>query len=209
MARYSIQHKTATRKKILGAADRIMKARGVDAASVDAVMREAGLTVGGFYAHFPSKQALARESLLAGLEASVNRMLAALAPIEDNAQWVRALIARYLAQVDDPDLEHACPMTLLLPDVARGDRELQNAFAERTGVLLDRIAARFPEVPGMSRREAALAVYTSCVGAVTVARAVAAPDARQRIVRVTERMLLASLGIAGGIAGQGQLIGPR
>lgn len=197
MARYSSEHKAATRKKILHAADQIMKARGVDAATVDAVMREAGLTVGGFYAHFPSKEALARESLLHGLEGNVERMLAALAPITDRAQWVRALIGHYLAQVDDPALEHACPMTLLLPDVARGDRELQNAFAERTGALLDRIAAHFPEVPGMSRREAALAVYTSCVGAVTVARAVAAPEARQRIVRVTERMLLTSLGIVG------------
>jgi len=87
MAHIPTKHKAATRKRILGAADRIMKARGVDAATVDAVMREAGLTVGGFYAHFPSKEALARESLLHGLEGNVERMLAALAPITDRAQW--------------------------------------------------------------------------------------------------------------------------
>src|SRR4030095_16038142 len=155
MARYSTEHKTQTRKSILEAADRVMKARGVGAASVEAVMREAGLTVGGFYAHFRSK-----ESLLHGLEMSVERMLASLAPITDKAQWVRALIRHYLAQVDDPSLEQACPMTLLLPDVARGGRDLRNAFAERTGALLDRIAAHFPEIPGMSRRNAVLAVYT-------------------------------------------------
>jgi len=195
MARYSAEHKAETLKKILGAADRVMKARGIEAATVDAVMREAGLTVGGFYAHFPSKEALARDSLLYGLECSVERLLLALAPIADRVEWVRALIRHYLAQVYDPALEHACPMTLLLPDVARGERELQNAFAERTGALLDRIAAHFPDVPGMSRREAALAVYTSCLGAVVLARAVAAPEARQRIMRTTERMLLRSLGM--------------
>jgi TetR/AcrR family transcriptional repressor of nem operon len=195
MARYSSEHKARTRAKILSAADRVMKARGVDAASVEAVMREAGLTVGGFYAHFPSKEALARESLLYGLEANVGRMLASLAPITDKSDWVRGLIRHYLAQVDDPVLAHACPLTLLLPDVARGERDLRNAFAERTGALLDRIAAHFPEVPGMSRRNAALAVYTSCVGAVMLARAVEAPEARQRIVDATEKLLVRALGL--------------
>ena len=195
MSRYSAEHKTQTRKAILDAADRVVKARGVEAASVEAVMHEAGLTVGGFYAHFPSKDALAQESLLHGLEISVERTLASLASITDKAQWVRALIRHYLAQVDDPSLEHACPMTLLLPDVARGGRDLRNAFAERSGVLLDRVAAHFPEIPGMSRRSAVLVVYTSCIGAVVLARAVAAPEARQRIVGATETMLIRALSL--------------
>jgi TetR/AcrR family transcriptional repressor of nem operon len=195
MARYSTEHKAQTRKSILEAADRVMKMRGVDAASVEAVMREAGLTVGGFYAHFPSKEALAQESLLHGLETSVERMLASLAPIADKAQWVRALIRHYLAQVHDPSLEQACPMTLLLPDVARGGRDLRNAFAQRTGALLDRIAAHFPEIPGMSRRNAVLAVYTCCIGAVVLARAVAAPEARQRIIDAAETMLIRALSL--------------
>ena len=196
MARYSSEHKADTRKKILQAADRVMKARGVEAASVEAVMREAGLTVGGFYAHFPSKDALAHEALLAGLEKSVDRLLASLTAVPDGEPWVRALIRRYLAQADDPSLERACPLTLFLPDVARGGREFQNAFAARTGELLDRIAAHFPPVAGMTRREAALAVYTGCVGAVVLARAVAAPDARQRILATAEKTLLRALGIA-------------
>ena len=196
MSRYSAEHKTRTRGRILAAADRVMKAQGVQAASVEAVMREAGLTVGGFYAHFPSKEALAHEAMLAGMEASVERMLADdRTTSTDPKAWVRALIHTYLAQVDDPELAHACPLTLMLPEVARGDRELRNAFAERTGALLARIAAHFPDVPGMSKREAALAVYTSCVGAVSLARAMPAPEARQRIVATTERMLVRLLAL--------------
>jgi len=198
MSRYSAEHKTRTRSRILAAADRVMKAQGVQAASVEAVMREAGLTVGGFYAHFPSKEALAHEAMLAGMEASVERMLATTHDVTDPKAWVRALIHTYLAQADDPDLAHACPLTLMLPEVARGDRELRNAFAERTGALLARIATRFPDVPGMSKREAALAVYTSCAGAVALARAMPAPEARQRIVATTERLLVRSLGLDGG-----------
>ena len=196
MSRYSSEHKAQTRNRILGAANRVMKAYGVEGATVDAVMREAGLTVGGFYAHFPSKDALAQEALLAGLEASVDRLLASLAAVPDGSEWVRTLIRRYLAQVDDASLERACPLTLFLPDVARGSRELKNAFAERTGALLDRIAAHFPEVQGMVPREAALAVYTTCVGAVVLARAVAAPDARARILATTEKTLERALGLA-------------
>jgi TetR/AcrR family transcriptional repressor of nem operon len=159
-------------------------------------MQAAGLTVGGFYAHFPSKEALAHEALLAGLDANVDRLLAALADVPPGAAWVRALIRRYLAQANDDALERACPLTLLLPDVARGGRDLQNAFAARTGQQLERIAAQFPEVAGMTRREAALAVYTTCVGAVTLARAVAAPDARQRILATAETTLVRALGLA-------------
>lgn len=195
MSRYSIEHKARTRSRILAAADKLMKQKGIEAASVDAVMRDAGLTVGGFYAHFASKDALAGEALLYGLEANVGRLLERLAPITDPHEWVRALIRHYLAQADDPELGHACPMTLLLPELARAGRDAQNAFAERTGALLERIAGHFPEVPGMSRREAALAVYTSCVGAVTIARALPAPEARQRVLAATERMLLRSLGL--------------
>ena len=189
MSRYPRQHKAETRRRILTAADRVMKARGMGAASVDAVMRDAGLTVGGFYAHFPSKEALAQQALLDGMEASVDRLLAALAPVPDGAPWVRALVDAYLAQADDPALEHACPLTLFLPDVARGSREFRNAFAERTRALLDRIAAHFPDVPGMTRRQAALAVYSACVGAVVLARAVAAPEARARILAATRTTL--------------------
>ena len=99
MARYSNEHKSQTRERILAAADRVIKARGVEASSVEAVMREAGLTVGGFYAHFPSKEALAQEALWYSLERSVDGLLAQLAPIKDKREWARALIDRYLAQV--------------------------------------------------------------------------------------------------------------
>ncbi len=196
MTRYAEHHKSVSRSRILDAADRVIKSRGVEAASVAAVMGEAGLTVGGFYAHFASKEVLVREALLHGLEASVERTLAELAAIPVGGQRVRFLIRQYLAQVDLPSLAEACPLTLLLPEVARGGRDLQNAFAGRTGELLERIASQFPEIPGISRREAALAVYISCVGAVALARAVAAPEARRRITRTTEKMLLSMLGFA-------------
>ena len=82
MARYPAEHKGETRRKILQASEELMKERGVEAASVDEVMRGAGLTVGGFYAHFASKEELAAETLLFGLEQSFERMIRALDGLE-------------------------------------------------------------------------------------------------------------------------------
>src|ERR1700716_2997886 len=81
MARYPTKHKSATRERILAAAERVIKDRGVERASVDAVMRGADLTVGGFYAHFDTKEHLAREALLFGLERSMERLLTPLTGI--------------------------------------------------------------------------------------------------------------------------------
>jgi TetR/AcrR family transcriptional regulator, transcriptional repressor for nem operon len=195
MARYSEEHKRATRTRILAAADRRIKADGVAATSVEEVMRDAGLTVGGFYAHFPSKEALAREALFDGLARSVEQMFDRLEGIADPVAWARAMIRLYLAQAEGDALGQACPLTMLLADVARSDRDTRNAFGMTTNALLDRIAQRFPEVPGMTRREAVLAVYSSCIGAVMLARAVPSMEARRRILGNTETMLLRVLAL--------------
>ena len=65
----------------------------------------------------------------------------------------------------------------------------------RRPALLDRVAEMFPDVPGMSRRDVALAVYASLAGAVSLARTMPAPDAKQRIVRATEQMLARTLAL--------------
>jgi len=196
MARYSTEHKRQTRERILAASDALLKRHGPDGVSVDAVMREAGLTVGGFYAHFASKEELARETLLHGLGASIDRLLEPLAGIADDRAWLKALIRRYLDQVEIPDLAAGCPLTLMLSDVARGGPPLQTAFAERTAALLDRVASRFPATAGLSPREVAIAVFASCAGAVAFARTVPAPHARRRILRAVEVMLHEALGLA-------------
>ncbi len=193
MGRYPATHKIATRARILAAADRLLKERGAETASIEAVMKAAGLTVGGFYAHFDSKDELAREALAYGLDASMERMLASLEAIAGDRAWVAALIHRYLHQVDEPGLANACPLTLLLPDVARGGASFQTALSERTGALLNRVSNRFPERHGLSRREVAVAVFASCIGAVALARTIPAPHGRSRVLDATEAMLAAFL----------------
>lgn len=197
MPRYPAEHKQATRERILAAADAVMKSRGVESASVESVMREAGLTVGGFYAHFASKEDLAREAMLDGLARSFVRMRpppAGAGPVASRA-WLLALIDGYLAQADDPDLAHACPLTLLLPEVARADDAFKARFAKATGAMLDRLVEHFPARDGLSPRETALATYGALAGAVALARASASPRARAAILGACRTMLVGWLGL--------------
>jgi len=190
-----IEKKAATRARILAAAEALIKDRGTEAATVDAVMRRAGLTVGGFYAHFASKEALAREALIAGVERSFDTLTAGLADA-DPPTYARSLIDRYLAQLDSPELEAACPLTLLLPEVARADDAFRGEFAARTAALVARVEARLPAVDGMSSRDVALAVFAALSGAVAFARAAATPRGRKRIVSATRDALHRLLGLA-------------
>jgi len=194
MARYPAEHKGATRARILAASEEVLKDRGVDGASVDAVMRAAGLTVGGFYAHFASKEELTREALLYGIERSFARLTEGAEHLGARP-FLRELIRRYLAQLDDPALGKACPLTLLLPDVARGGDDFRERFATRTAALLAQVETRFPEVPGMAQRDVALAVFSALSGAVAMARAAATPRARARIAAATEALLVQMFGL--------------
>lgn len=188
------ERKTATRARILEAAESLIKDRGTEGATVEAVMRRAGLTVGGFYAHFESKEALAREALLAGVERSfeslTNGLEAATPP-----DFARVLIKRYLAQIESPELEAACPLTLLLPEVARAQAPFRDAFSARTGELVARVEHRFPAVDGMPPRDVALAVFAALAGAVSFARAASTARGRRRIAAATEVSLHRLLGL--------------
>lgn len=176
--------RSATRARILDAAQALINARGAVSATVEGVMQRAGLTVGGFYGHFASKDALAREALLAGVERSFERLTAGLEGASP-PEFAKALIDRYLAQADDPHLESACPLTLLLPDIARGEPALREAFAVHSADLIARVEPRLPAVEGMHQRDVALALFASLAGAVSFARAAATPRGRKRIVGAT------------------------
>src|SRR5262245_57414786 len=165
MSRYPPDHVPQTRERILEASDRLLKERGAGRASMAEVMQAAGLTVGGFYAHFASKQALEEATILYGLGTSMERLLAPLESIADDRQWVRTLIRVYLDEIDEPDLGRVNSLSVVLPDVARGGTALRSAFSERTGALLDRVASRFAAVGGLTPREVAITVFATLAGA--------------------------------------------
>src|SRR3954447_25446538 len=93
--RYSSEHKKQTRRRILDAAAILFRRHGIDGVGVDAIMREAGLTHGGFYGHFASKEELAGEVFADTLARSAERWRSA-AEREEGAATLRRIATTYL-----------------------------------------------------------------------------------------------------------------
>lgn len=155
--------RTETRKRILDAAGRLFRQGGIDGVGVDAVMKEAGLTHGGFYTHFDSKEALAAEvtrSLLEQAAGNWDRI--------SRSQDRRAALTRIVTAYLNPDRAATglcCPLTTLGADVARRDASRSAIHAALDGM----IEALARCLPGR-RRQRALATLSTLVGAVVLAR---------------------------------------
>jgi TetR/AcrR family transcriptional repressor of nem operon len=165
--RYKPDHKEATRERIVARSARRFRADGYAAASVNDVMNDAGLTVGGFYAHFASKQELFAAAITqaAGQTLSDRSAVAATDPVS----WVRGFVRSYLSQEHLADIAGGCPLAALGGEVARAGDGARGAYRDSVGCFAEALAAHL-EGPETRRREVARAVMSMCVGALTLAR---------------------------------------
>ena len=152
-----------TRHRILTAAGQLFREHGIDGVGVDAVMKEAGLTHGGFYLHFPSKEALAAEvaqSLLSSAAAGWDD----ISRRPDRAAALERIVRYYLdpARVASA---HCCPLTTLGPDMARRPTS-KEAVAGALRGMLDALARVLPG----RKRQKALTSLSTMVGAVVLSR---------------------------------------
>lgn len=156
--------KAETRAKIIAAAGVLFRRHGIDAVGVDAVMRAAGLTHGGFYGHFESKEALAAEVCAHELEASARRWAAIAAELPGEAALGR-IVGNYLRPEAVAGGDGGCVLPVLGSELARR----QGSSAEMTAIVADMAETLRACLPG-GRREAALAAFATMVGAVMLAR---------------------------------------
>jgi TetR/AcrR family transcriptional regulator, transcriptional repressor for nem operon len=157
------QRRAETRQRILLAAGDLFREHGVDGVGVDAVMKQAGLTHGGFYLHFPSKEALAAEVSQSLLERAAQKW-GEISRSGDRAAALEQIVSYYL----DPDRvasAHCCPLTTLGPDVARRATSRQ-AVGDALRGMLDALGDCLPG----RKRQRALASLSTMVGAVVLSR---------------------------------------
>jgi TetR/AcrR family transcriptional regulator, transcriptional repressor for nem operon len=157
------QRRAETRQRILAAASNLFREHGIDGIGVDAVMKEAGLTHGGFYLHFLSKEALAAEVSQFLLEKAAIRW-DRISRSPDREAALEAIVRDYL----DPERlasAHCCPLTTLGPDVARRPNSRQ-AVGHALGGMLDALSRCLPG----RRQKQGLAALATMVGAVVLAR---------------------------------------
>jgi TetR/AcrR family transcriptional repressor of nem operon len=135
--RYAAGHKEKTRLKIVRAAGKVFRREGYHAAGVDKVMEEAGLTSGGFYAHFASKEALLAVALEPAAAEVGARRDKELEGTSSRAS-VQAFIEGYLSPGHMRNTEEGCPLPALASDVARAGRTAREGFE----AVVRRFAAR-------------------------------------------------------------------
>jgi AcrR family transcriptional regulator len=164
--RYAPEHNEEVRERILEAASRLFRAHGIAAVGLAKIMAEADLTVGTFYTHFDSKEALVREALLHARHELLGEALRA----EDLETAVRS----YLSPEHRDAVESGCPVAALAPEVARQPRGTRHSFASHVEPSLDVLATCLSKRRGKKvGREDAAAFFGLLVGTLQLARATA------------------------------------
>jgi len=167
------------RQEILDAAEKLFRERGFDGVGVADLMKAAGFTHGGFYNHFTSKDQLAGEATAAAFARS-NAALAESLGKGSAGGW-KAYIRQYLSPGHRDDPAQGCTLAALAPDAARKGPEVQARFAESIEEIVDIIAAHLGRKGNRgdrpsALRERALQMLSEMIGALVLARAVAAAD---------------------------------
>lgn len=193
MARYDNTHKAATHEAIVEKASGMIRTNGLDGTGVAQVMSAVGLTHGGFYAHFKSKEALLEAATAKAIEPSKVR-LGMLAKMASEAGDAGLVPARYLAAPRAADIENGCAAAALVSELHRAPLPVREAFEEGA-------AAAAAVLKDLAAGEAAngWALYAMLVGALSLIRAV--PDAeKQKAIRDDVERAFRALSNAGDTA---------
>lgn len=181
----SRQQKELNRERIVAAAGRGFRARGIDGVGIDELMKTAGMTHGGFYNHFASKDELALEVLNQGFTASLGHVDALIdAHPRSSRAALNAIVDSYTSTYHRDHPEDGCASAALAADAGRHGiaaqqeyrRGLQGYIAAITDLLLASAKQTDTKLDSRRAREQAIAMFSQMVGAQVLARAVAEAD---------------------------------
>ena len=169
MARYGRQHKEATRRRIVEMTGRRLKAHGIDGSGVAALMADAGLTNGAFYAHFASKDDLVAAAVADQLRAQREQYSTA-PPGRDG---VELMVREYLSAAHRDSPGDGCPSAALLAEIGRSGEATKRAYTEGVLALADEIAGRLAPDDPPSARGRTLGLFALLIGTLQLSRALA------------------------------------
>lgn len=172
------------RERILDNAATLFRERGFDGIGLNDLMQAAGLTRGGFYGHFESKDDLAAQATRRALQS--NREQWKKQTDRSLQGWVKA----YLSDAHRDHIGAGCGLAALAGDAARGGPAVKQAFAEGVAGLIDTLQTQMPADSPAARREQALAMLSTLVGALLLSRAVGGDEPLSHEVREAARKSL-------------------
>lgn len=181
MARYSPEHKEATRRRMIETAGRRFKSDGIDGSGIATLVADAGLTNGAFYGHFASKDDLVASVVaqqLADQVATINALPAGLASVE-------VFLREYLSPAHRDDLPGGCPSAALLDEIGRCDPTTRQAYTDGAQAMIAAIARHLDDGDTDGTNQRAIGLFTLLVGSLQLARAVSDPAVSDRILAAT------------------------
>jgi TetR/AcrR family transcriptional repressor of nem operon len=178
------EQKKQTRKKIIGAASGLFREEGYKPTRIDNIMESIGLTVGGFYNHFDSKDALFREV--------VDNTVSFVVEGDDpgGAEPVHSLeqiLNMYLSEEHRDAPANGCIAPCLSAEIARADDDVRAAYSAFVNRVVDKIAVSVDSGGGLTKRQRAIAIVSMLVGALSLARAVGDEQTSKQILKASRK----------------------
>ncbi len=168
MTRYDTEHKAQTRRRIIETAGRRVKQDGIDGSGVAALMADAGLTNGAFYAHFESK-----DDLVANVVADqLATQRAVLASLPEGREALGAFVREYLSPQHRDDPGYGCPNAALLEEIGRCGDGVRDSYTRGMQSIVEVIATHLSPEDPFAARSIALGLFTILVATMQLARAV-------------------------------------
>lgn len=186
--RRSKQEAAETRRRIISTAAVEFRRNGINNTGLSDLMAAAGLTHGGFYRHFQSKDELVVEACDAAVRSMVDRFAAAAAGKSAQSR-LEAAAARYLSLNHRDDPAHGCPLAALGSEIARCDEGVRSAATKGFLRLVEIIAAQYEGTRPDLARQRALAAASMMIGALTMSRMVTDPELSSEILSQTNSYL--------------------
>ena len=189
--RYNPEHKIEIHQKIVKDASRRVRTEGLNGAAVGAVMRDTGLTHGGFYKHFGSKDDLLVESLREAFREIEETLVRAAEQARPGEGW-KAIVKTYLRPEFCEHPERGCPLAALAPELARADKGMKPQIVAE---LVNYKNQMLPFMPGrrtVDKERAFFAIFSTMIGATGIARMLPDPAIREKVLGSAREFLLRS-----------------
>src|SRR3954471_5217350 len=167
--RYSKEHKQETHARIVKKASVRLREKGAHGIGVADLMKEAGLTHGGFYAHFDSREALVIEAFAYAMDRANERWrkVAEQTPPEKR---LATIVESYLTTIHRDDPGHGCAVPTLGAEIARESPKTRKAFAAKLEQMIDMMADQILDVPRKAARKQAMAALATMMGTLVLSR---------------------------------------
>jgi len=180
------------RDRVIDVAAALFRERGYDGIGLASLMKAAGLTHGGFYGQFKSKEDLAAQASGRALADNLQKWTSLI----DGAAGdpLREIVAFYLSENHRDSPGQGCAVAALGPDAARHGGALRSTFTEGVGVYLEILSKMMPGRTAAEKRRKAMATLAEMVGAVVLARAVDDADLSKDILEATSKDLVSNSG---------------